>query len=45
MYNNNISDDDDIKLEPFEIFDQFPCDSCGKKFDNKNSQAVHARIL
>ena len=41
MYNNNISDEGDIKLEPYEIFDQFPCDFCGKVFDNKSSLAVH----
>ena len=39
--NSNVSDDGDVKLEPYEIYDQFPCESCGKIFDNQKTLAEH----
>ena len=41
IHNNNVSDDGDVKLEPYEIYDQFPCESCGKIFDNQKTLAEH----
>ena len=38
---NNNSDCEDIKLEPYEIYDQVKCKYCGKVFNNKKSLAKH----
>ena len=32
---NNNSDCEDVKLEPYEIYDQVKCQYCGKDFNNK----------
>ena len=34
---NNNSDCEDVKLEPYEIYDQVKCEFCGKDFNSKNS--------
>ena len=38
---NNNSDCEDIKLEPYEIYDQVKCKYCGKVFNNKKSLAIY----
>ena len=37
---NNNSDCEDVKLEPYEIYDQLKCKYSGKDFNNKNSLSV-----
>ena len=32
---------DDIKLEPYEIYDQVACETCGKLFYNQKSLSDH----
>ena len=39
LCNNNS--DFDVKLEPYEIYDQVSCDSCGKVFNNKKNLSDH----
>ena len=34
---NNNSDCEDVKLEPYKIYDQVKCEFCGKDFNSKNS--------
>ena len=36
---NNNSDCEDVKLEPYEIYDQVNFEFCGKIFNNKNQLA------
>ena len=36
-----IVDSDDVKLEPYEIYDQVECDYCGIMFNNKKSLSDH----
>ena len=34
---NNNSDCEDVKLEPYKIYDQVKCEFCGENFNSKNS--------
>ena len=36
-----LVDSDDVKLEPYEIYDQVECDYCGIMFNNKKSLLDH----
>ena len=38
---NNNSDCEDVKLEPYEIYDQVKCQYCWKDFNNKNNLSAH----
>ena len=38
---NNNSDCEDVKLEPYEIYDQVKCQYCGKDFNNMNDLSSH----